>query len=89
MTDNEKEALILQFDEGVEFISKALESGAVLVHWWVFFYYWSDYGAYIKTYLISYYGVSRSATMVLAYLMKKYSLDFDEAMQRLIKQALK
>jgi hypothetical protein len=33
VTDNEKEALILQFDEGVEFISKALESGAVLVHW--------------------------------------------------------
>lgn len=36
MTDNEKEALILQFDEGVEFISKALETGAVLVHWWVY-----------------------------------------------------
>lgn len=30
----------------------------------------------------SYYGVSRSAAVVLAFLMKKHSLDFDEALQR-------
>jgi hypothetical protein len=40
------------------------------------------FNAKFKHILFSYYGVSRSATMVLAYLMKKYSLDFDEAMKR-------
>jgi len=36
VTDNEKEALILKFDEGVSFISKAMETGVVLVHWYIF-----------------------------------------------------
>ncbi|CAB3373473.1 Hypothetical predicted protein [Cloeon dipterum] len=66
VTDNEKEALILHFDDGVNFISQAMESGVVLVH--------------------CYYGVSRSATLVLAYIMKKYGIDFDEAMERILEK---
>jgi hypothetical protein len=34
------------------------------------------------TFCFSYFGVSRSAAVVIAYIMKKYELSFDDAFER-------
>lgn len=35
-----------------------------------------------NTFNFSYYGVSRSAAVIIAYIMKKYELSFEDAVER-------
>ena len=61
LDDDDSEDIKQFFDEGVEFIDKAIEGGGtVFVHCAA--------------------GVSRSSTMVCAYLMKKYNWKFTKAL---------
>jgi hypothetical protein len=93
VTDHPREDLLTFLEDTYEFIKQGIENGAVLVHWYANVIFL----IYIKTCIIacvkkensielliffSYFGVSRSAAIVIAFTMKKYELTFNEALAR-------
>ncbi|VEL15171.1 unnamed protein product [Protopolystoma xenopodis] len=68
--DEEFQDMLGIFDEAFDFIDKSSSMGAIYVHWFVCAYF-----------TISTAGVSRSATIVIGYLMMKRSLSFKDAFE--------
>ena len=71
VNDMPQENLLLKFDEGLDFIHQALQTeSTILVHW---------YPLFCLLIVDSNAGVSRSASFVIAYLIREHKMSFDEA----------
>jgi atypical dual specificity phosphatase len=83
MRDDEETQLRPSLDQCFQFIDEAMATGGgVLVHWYVAVrQIWSDMAAINN--LRSNAGVSRSASVVIAYLMHKHKMPFKGAHDRL------
>ena len=80
-----KEDILAHFNKAIQFIEDALEAKhKILVHW----YYILKHTPFHLLFIIlivnnfSYFGVSRSAAIIIAFIMKKYSLSFTPAFER-------
>lgn len=85
LVDQPKEDILSYLQETDCFINEAIENGIILVHWYVF--HLSKFriiqNKSVLCVFCSYYGMSRSAAVVIAYVMKKYGLKYEEALDRL------
>lgn len=74
--------LLSYFPSCIRFIAEGIKSGGVLVHWYVFTgLFWKfplPFGNIVVTVLFSAAGISRSATIVIAFLMQDERISVQE-----------
>ncbi|VDK85968.1 unnamed protein product [Dibothriocephalus latus] len=73
LADDPSQNILTVLEEALLFIEENIQEGAVLVHWYAF---------YPLRHVCSLAGVSRSATVVIAYVMRKYGISYNDAFYR-------
>ncbi|CAH8593789.1 unnamed protein product, partial [Dicrocoelium dendriticum] len=77
LRDEPGQDLLFVLEDALSFIESSLKAGGILVHWY-------NVSSYRR--IFSRVGVSRSAAIVIAFLMRKNQLSYDSALERVVQK---